>query len=252
MKRCRDKGISIPPLRVDQPENGYRFSIDSVLLADFAAAFCGRSVLDLGTGSGVVLLLLAGRCDTLKKGVGVEIQRQLWEFACRNIEENRLGGRLSATLCDFRKDVPGLAPRSFDLVVANPPYRKIGEGRRNPDPGKEIARHEVACTLADVFSAAKKYLSRRGRFAMVCSSHRLAEIFTLGAASGLHPEKVRFVHPHADEPANRVLVAGSRRKGPESVVLPPLVVYSARGRYHPEIEGIFSDFFRERQPAAAP
>jgi tRNA1Val (adenine37-N6)-methyltransferase len=245
MKRCRDKGKSILPFRVDQPENGYRFSIDSVLLADFAAALCGRSVLDLGTGSGVVLLLLARRCDTLKKGVGVEIQRRLWEFACRNIEENRLQGRLSATLCDFREDVPGLSPKSFDLVVANPPYRKLGEGRRNPDPGKEIARHEVACTMADVFSAAEKYLTRRGRFAMVSSSHRLAEIFSLGAASGLQPETVRFVHPHADKPANRLLVAVCRRKGQEPVVLPPLVVYSARGRYHPEIEGIFSNFFRE-------
>ncbi len=245
MKRCRDRENSILPFRVDQPENGYRFSIDSVLLADFAAPFCGKSVLDLGTGSGVVLLLLARRCDILKKGVGVEIQRQLWEFACRNIEENRLEGRLSATLCDFREDVPGITPRSFDLVVVNPPYRKIGEGRRNPDPRKEIARHEVACTLADVFSATGKYLSRRGRFAMVCSSHRLPEVFSLGAALGLQPETVRFVHPHADEPANRVLVAGSRRKGSEPVFLPPLVVYSDRGRYHPEIEGIFSSFFRE-------
>lgn len=245
MKRCRNREKPFLPFRVDQPANGYRFSIDSVLLADFAATFCGRSALDLGTGSGIVLLLLARRCDTLKNGVGVEIQRQLWEFASRNISENGLGGRLSAILCDFREGIPGLTPHSFDLVVCNPPYRKVGEGRRNPDPGKEIARHEVACTMADVFSAAGKYLARRGRFAMVCSSHRLTEIFSLGAALGLQPETVRFVHPHADEPANRVLVAGSRRKTSEPVVLPPLVVYSAKGRYHPEIDGIFSNFFRE-------
>lgn len=245
MKRCRDRGGTILPFRVHQPEKGYRFSIDSVLLADFAAPYCGRSVLDLGTGSGVVLLLLAKRCDVLKNGVGVEIQRTLWEFACRNIGENGFEGRLSAILGDLRDDVRGLSPRSFDLVVSNPPYRKIGEGRRNPDPRKEIARHEVACTLADLFSAAGKYLSSRGRFVMVCSSRRLPEIFALGAATGLLPETVRFVHPHADEPANRVLVAGSRRKAPELAVLPSLVVYSSKGRYHPEVEGIFSRFFRE-------
>ncbi len=244
MNRCRDRGKVTLPFRVRQPEEGYRFSIDSVLLADFAAPHCGRSVLDLGTGSGVILLLLATRCDILKKGVGVEIQRTLWEFACRNIGENGFEGRLSAVLCDLRDDVPGLSPRSVDLVVSNPPYRKIGEGRRNPDPRKEIARHEVACTMEDVFSAAGKYLSPRGRFAIVCPSHRLHEIFTLGASTGILPETVRFIHPHPDEPANRVLVAGSRRKAPEPVILPPLVVYEAKGRYHPEVEGIFSRFFR--------
>ena len=245
MKRCRDRGRVTLPFRVRQPEEGYRFSIDSVLLADFAAPHCGRSVLDLGTGSGVILLLLAMRCDILKKGVGIEIQRTLWEFACRNIGENGFEGRLSAVLCDLRDDVPGLSPRSVDLVVSNPPYRKIGEGRRNPDLGKEIARHEVACTMEDVFSAAGKYLSPRGRFAIVCPSHRLHEIFTLGASTGILPETVRFIHPHPDEPANRVLVAGSRRKAPEPAILPPLVVYEAKGRYHPEVEGIFSNFFRE-------
>src|SRR3990172_2276665 len=137
MIRCRDRGGAIPHLRVHQPEKGYRFSIDSVLLADFAAPYCGRSALDLGTGSGVVLLLLACRNDVLRKGVGVEIQPQLWEFACRNIGENGFGGRLSAVLGDFRDDIPGLSPRSVDLVVSNPPYRKIGEGRRNPDPRKD-------------------------------------------------------------------------------------------------------------------
>ena len=224
MKRCRDRGESILPFRVDQPENGYRFSIDSVLLADFASPLCGRSVLDLGTGSGVVLLFLARRCDHLKKGVGVEIQRPLWESARRNI--------------------PGLSPRSFDLVVANPPYRKIGEGRRNPDPGRETARHEVACTLADVFAATRKYLALRGRFALVCPSPRLPEVFALGAAAGILPQTVRFIHPRADEPANRALVAGSRRKAKGIAVLPPLVVHSSPGRYHPEVEGILSNFFR--------
>jgi tRNA1Val (adenine37-N6)-methyltransferase len=245
MKRCRDRGKSTLPFRVDQPESGYRFAIDSVLLADFASPWCGRSVLDLGTGSGVVLLFLARRCAVLKKGVGVEIQRPLWESARRNIEENGLGDRLTAVLGDLRDDVPGLSPRSFDLVVANPPYRKIGVGRRNPDPGKEIARHEVACTLADVFSAARKYLASRGRFALVCPSPRLPEVFALGAAAGIPLRTVRFIHPHAEEPANRVLVAGSRGKAQEIAVLPPLVVYSSRKRYHPEVDGIFSNFFRE-------
>lgn len=174
----------------------------------------------------------------------MEIQRPLWESARRNIEENGLGDRLTAVLGDLRDDVPGLSSRSFDLVVANPPYRKIGVGRRNPDPGKEIARHEVACTLTDVFSAARKYLTLRGRFVLVCPAPRLPEVFALGAAAGIPPRAVRFIHPHAEEPANRVLVAGSRGKAQEIAVLPPLVVYSSRKQYHPEVEGMFPNFFR--------
>src|SRR4030066_1087938 len=180
MNRCRDREGTTPPIRIHQPEKGYRFSIDSVLLADFAARDRGGSALDLGTGSGVVLLLLAARCRRLRQGVGVEIQPALWEFACRNIEENGFGGRLSAVLGDFREDLPGLAPRSFDLVVSNPPYRKIGEGRRNPDPRKEIARHEVACTMADVYAAAGRCLSPRGRFAIVCPPPRPPGTFSHG------------------------------------------------------------------------
>lgn len=244
MKRCRNRGDAIPPFRIRQPETGYRFSIDSVLLADFAVPYCRGSVLDLGTGSGVVLLLLARRCGALKQGAGVEIQRSLWEFACRNIEENGFSDRLRAVLGDLREPLPGLSAGSFDLVVSNPPYRKIGEGRRNPDPRKEIARHEVSCTLEDLFSAAGKYLSRRGRFAFVCPASRLEEGFALGAQMGIVPEVVRFVHPHADEPANRVLSAGSRKERADPVVLPPLVVYSARRRYHPEVEEIFAKCFR--------
>ncbi len=244
MKRCRDRGDAIPPIRVRQPEKGYRFSIDSVLLADFASPYCGRSVLDLGTGSGVVLLLLARRCGLLERGVGVEIQRTLWEYACRNIRENGFGERLSAIRGDLREEIPGLVPRSFDLVVANPPYRRVGEGRRNPDPRKEIARHEVACTMADVFSAAERYLSPRGRFAVVCPPGRLPELFSVAAAAGIPPETVRFVHPYADLPANLVLAAGSRRKSPEPAVLPPLVIHEARGRYHSDLLGILSGISR--------
>ncbi|HEY5764522.1 MAG TPA: methyltransferase domain-containing protein [Candidatus Deferrimicrobiaceae bacterium] len=227
-------------LSVRQPRGGYRFSIDSVLLADFAAARCGERVLDLGTGSGVILLLLAERCGTLREGVGVEIQEELWRAAAANIEENGLSGRLSARRCDFREKIPGLRAGSFDLVVSNPPFRRVGEGRRNPDRGKEIARHEVACTFPDLFAAARRYLAPRGSFAMISPAGRLPEILSLAAGAGIAPDSVRLVHPFADAPANRVLFAGTRGSGQEPLFLPPLVVYSGPGRYHPETEGILS------------
>jgi tRNA1Val (adenine37-N6)-methyltransferase len=115
----------------------------------------------------------------------------------------------------------------------------LGEGRRNPDPRKEIARHEVACTLSDVFRAAVRYLSPRGRFAMIGLPQRLPEILACAADAGIFPERLRFVHPYADRPANLLLFSGSRRKPPELSVLPALAVYASRGWLHPEMERIY-------------
>ncbi|MGE5663436.1 MAG: tRNA1(Val) (adenine(37)-N6)-methyltransferase [Deltaproteobacteria bacterium] len=231
--------LAFASLVVRQPRRGYRFSIDSVLLADFAAPLCGESVLDLGTGSGVVLLLLARLCPGMSRGVGVELQPELLEFARANIEANDLSVRLSALPGDFRGTIPGAPAGSFDLVVSNPPYRPLGEGRRNPDSQKEIARHEVACTMADVFGAAARFLSPRGRFAVLGLPRRLPELFALGAASGLFAGRLRFVHPFPGRPANLVLVAGSRRRGGGPEVVPPLCVYEAPGRYSPEALAVF-------------
>lgn len=237
--------LAFASLVVRQPRRGYRFSIDSVLLADFAAPLCGESVLDLGTGSGIVLLLLARLCPALARGVGVELQPELFEIARANIEANALSGRLSALLGDFREKVPGAPAGSFDLVVANPPYRPVGEGRRNPDLQKEIARHEVACTLADLFRAAARFLAPGGRFAALGLPRRLPEILALASASGMAVERLRFVHPLPGRPANLLLFAGSRRGkgGPE--VLPPLCVYAAPGRYSPEAEAVFRGLLRK-------
>ncbi len=234
------------PFSIRQPARGYRFSIDAVLLADFAAPCCGERVLDLGTGSGVVLLLLSRLCPSFQTGVGVEIQHELHEFARRNIEENGLAGRLAAVRGDFREDLPGVAPRAFDLVVSNPPFRRVGEGRRNPDAQKEIARHEVTCTLPELFRAAGRHLSPKGRFATVGLAQRLPEMLSCAEAERIFPETLRFVHPYPGRAANRVLFAGGRRKPPELSILPPLVICSKEGRYHPEVERIYRGMLKRR------
>jgi tRNA1Val (adenine37-N6)-methyltransferase len=232
-------GSGFAALSVKQPARGYRFSLEAFLLADFAAEACARSVLDLGTGCGIVLILLARLCPSLRHGVGVEIQRDLWEYARRNIEENGLGKALSAVHGDLRKKHAAIPPGSFDLVVSNPPFRKAGEGRRNPDPQKEAARHEVTCTLADVFAAAGGALSPGGRFAMVGPPERLPEILSCSSAAGIFPERLRFVHPYAHRPANLLLFSGTRRKAPGLCILPSLAVHSEKGKYHPAMEKIY-------------
>lgn len=222
-----------------QPRTGYRYSIDSVLLAAFAAPLCGETALDLGTGSGVLLLFLAAMRPGLRRGVGVEIQPRLLSHARSNIEENGFGERLSALPGDFREEMGGIRGERFGLVLCNPPYRRVGEGRRSPDPGKEIARHEVAGTMADSFRAAARHLAPRGRFATLCLPERLPELLACAAGAGIHPETLRFVHPFAGDPANAVLFAGALRRPPALRVLAPLVVYAVQGSYTPEVERIY-------------
>ena len=237
--------LAFASLVVRQPPRGYRFSVDSVLLADFAAPRCEGAVLDLGTGSGIVLLLLARLCPGLSRGVGVELQAGLCDCARANIEANGLSGRLRAVLGDFRESLAGVAEGAFDLVVSNPPYRPVGAGRRNPDRQKEIARHEVACTMPGLFRAASRFLSPRGRFAALGLPHRLPEMLASAAASGIFAETLRFVHPMPGRPANLLLFAGSRRRGGGPRVLPPLCVYDAPGRYSPETEAVFRGLLRK-------
>jgi tRNA1Val (adenine37-N6)-methyltransferase len=181
----------------------------------------------------------------MSRGVGVELQPELLEFARANIEANGLSGRLSALSGDLREKVPGVPARSFDLVVSNPPYRPVGEGRRNPDCQKAIARHELACTMADVFRAAARVLSPGGRFAVLGLPRRLPEMLALAAASGLSAGRLRFVHPLPGRPANLLLLAGSRRRGGGPEVLAPLCVYEAPGRYSPEARAIFRGLLRK-------
>ncbi len=155
-------------LSIRQPERGYRFSIDSVLLAGFAAPWCRGAVLDLGTGCGVLLLLLSRLSEAMVCGIGVELQGELLSCARENFRDNAPEGLLRAVEGDFRGELPEVVPGSFDLVVSNPPYGRVGEGRRSPEPGKEAARHEVACSLPDIFAAAARYMAPHGRFASGC------------------------------------------------------------------------------------
>jgi tRNA1Val (adenine37-N6)-methyltransferase len=246
-------GIVPPPdhldfasLSIRQPVDGYRFSIDSVLLADFASAWCDADLLDLGTGCGVVPMLLARKRPRLLRAVGIEIQRALWEFAAANFAENGLSDRLTAVHGDFREKQEAIPAGGFGLVVSNPPFRRAGEGRRNPDEGRAIARHELTCTMPGLFEAAARALAPHGHFALVTLASRLKEIFACAADSGIAPETLRFVHPRVDRPAGRVLFCGRKGGRARDVkVLPPLVEYSGAGVYHPDIERIFEGVLRK-------
>jgi len=233
-----NRGTSPGGLSIRQPERGYRFSIDSVILAGFAAPHCRGAVLDLGTGCGVLLLLLSRLAPALRTGVGVELQADLLDFARRNFLDNCPDGRLSAVPGDVRGEIPGIDPGSFDLVVSNPPYVRAGHGRRNPDPGKETARHEASCTLPELFASASRFLSAAGRFAFILPYPRIGEVEPCAAKERLSVESVRAVHPRAGAPPSRGLCCMVRGERGVPRLLPPLLLHQGPEKYCPEVERI--------------
>jgi tRNA1Val (adenine37-N6)-methyltransferase len=237
-------GTDLPRLNIRQPERGYRFSIDSVILAGFAAPLCRGAVLDLGTGCGVLLLLLSRLAPAMLTGTGVDLQEDLLDYARRNFRDNCPDGRLFAVPGDLRGEIPGIEPRSFDLVLSNPPYGRGGHGRRNPDPGKESARHEVTCALPDLFAAASRYLSAAGRFAFILPYPRLPEIEPWAAMEGLRVELLRVVHPREGAPPSRGICCVVRGGSGTPRLLPPLFLHGGPGKYCPEVEGICRLFRR--------
>ena len=201
----RVDNLELEGLRIIQNPDAFCFGTDSVLLADFARAKKENRVLDLGTGCGVLLLLLWGRYHP-QELVGVEIQPQMADIARRNVAFNRLESVARVVEGDYKRHGEAFPKAKFDLVVANPPYVKLGAGAGRENQAHYIARHEVAATLADVVEAASAALITGGRFCMVHHPHRLAEIITAMRA-------VSYTHLHRKRRGIRSVCAGNRGKG---------------------------------------
>jgi tRNA1Val (adenine37-N6)-methyltransferase len=208
------------------------------MLAGFAAPFCRGTVLDLGTGCGVLLLLLSRLAPGVVSGTGVDLQDDLLDFARGNFRDNCPDGRLFAVPGDFRGDISGVETGSFDLVVSNPPYGRAGHGRRNPERGREAARHEVTCTLPELFAAASRFLAANGRFAFILPYPRISEIEPCAAKEGLRVELLRVVHPRDGAPPSRLLCCTVRGGRGTPRLLPPLFLHGGTEKYCPEVEGI--------------
>jgi tRNA1Val (adenine37-N6)-methyltransferase len=225
-------------LSFQQPAEGYRFALDAFLLADFVAITAQAPLLDLGTGCGVVALLLARRLPQTRL-VGLELQAGLVRLARHNVCDNGLQHRLDIVQGDIRQ-VTSLFPRGgFRTVVCNPPYRAVGHGRLNPHPEKAIARHEVTVTLAQLVQASAHVLGRRGVCVLIYHPSRLSELCARLEEARLRPRRLRFVHATAEAPATMVLVEAIRDGREVLTVLPPLWVYEASGAYTAEMQAIF-------------
>jgi len=226
-------------LKIIQAKRGYRFSLDPVLLCAFVQVARDEMVVDLGTGSGVVPLVLATRTGA-KKIVGVEIQPELADRARRGVLLNCLQDRIDILEGDLRAFQGLLEPEAFDVVVANPPFRRPGTGRQAPVNERAAARHELAGGLADFLRAATYLLKNGGRFYIVFLAERLADLLAEMRALRLEPKRLRCVHSRQGERGILVLVEG--RKGGRSglAMEPPLYVYAGEG-YSAETLAIYEE-----------
>jgi len=226
-------------LRIVQPLCGYRVSVDAVLLARFARPRGRDRVLDLGAGCGAVSLIIAA-LEHPREVVAVEIQPELAAMAARGATLNQLAN-VTCLSADLRGPIDGLAPGSFDYVVANPPYRASGTGRESPDPGRRIARGGSGASLAEFVSAASRYAAHGAKAAFVFTAARSAELIAELKAQALEPKRIRFVHPRRATAATTILVEARKDGGVEAEVEPPLFLYTAPGVYSDEAHELLGE-----------
>lgn len=233
----------------DLQRNGYRiiqhpgrfcFGMDAVLLAGFADGHIrpGARVLDLGTGTGILPILLEGRTEAAHL-TGLEIQPESVDMAQRSVRLNCLEEKISIVEGDIRKADRLFAASSFDVVTSNPPYMIGQHGLTNPEAPKAIARHEILCTFEDVARAAERLLRPGGSFFLVHRPFRLAEIMGTLMRCGLEPKRLRLVYPFADREPNMVLLSAVRGGRPRLQVEKPLILFQEPGVYTEEICRIY-------------
>ena len=234
--------------RLDELQrNGYRiiqntekfcFGMDAVLLSGFADAGVGEKVLDLGTGTGIIPILMEAKTKAAHL-TGLEIQKESTDMARRSVLLNHLEDKIDIVTGDIKEADTLFAAASFDVITCNPPYMIGQHGLVNPDAPKAIARHEVLCTLQDVVRTAARLLKPGGHFYMVHRPFRLAEIMTTLSEYKLEPKRMRLVYPYVDKEPNMVLLAATRGGRPRMQVEKPLIVYQEPGVYMPEIYDIY-------------
>ena len=224
--------------RILQDPDAFCFGVDAVLLADFATVGKTERVLDLGTGNGILPLLLDAR-DKGGEITGLELQEEAAGLAAENFALNGAQERLKVCHGDLKNAAALFGRASFDVVVTNPPYHELGRGMVNPENAKSLARHEISCTLEDVLQTAATVLKLHGRFYMVHRPKRLTEILAGMERVGIAPRTLRFVHSHSGDQASLLLVSGMRGGGKELRVAPPLILYGEDGQYTPEVYEIY-------------
>ena len=237
-------------IKTDTLKNGYKilqdserfqFGIDAVLLADYASKSLKEkeSVIDLGTGTGIIPLLMVNKCKTAAF-TGLEVQKESADMAARSVAMNELEGQIQIVHGDL-KEAGSLFPRhSFNVVTCNPPYMIDAHGRSNEQDALTIARHEVLCNMEDVVTAADYLLASHGSFFMIHRPFRLPEIFSSLEKHKMEMKRMRLIYPFADKEPNMVLIEARKNAKRRLTIEPPLIVRNDDGEYTIEVQDIYN------------
>ena len=226
-------------IQICQPRDGYRFSLDPLLLASHITPPAGSRIIDLGCGCGIIPLILGFRHRTVRI-TGIEIQEELADLAQKNMNENELSQRIRILHRDICELEPGDMGEPANIIVSNPPYKRKKSGRLNPTPQKAVARHEICIDLPRLLEKAFGLLSPGGTLFLIYPVSRLGELIIEMPRAGFRPDWLRFVHPRPHSPATRVLVCATNRGNPDTRVLETLYLYDRYGNPTKEYSGLFS------------
>lgn len=226
--------------RIIQPVHGYRFSLDAVLLAHFCQLDRVGRVIDLGTGNGVIALLLAARRPKLRI-IGIEIQEAMVDRARRSVRLNHLEEDIEIIKADIRDLVKTHPGGSAELILSNPPFWKKGQGRVNANLEEAVARHELQLTLDELVQAGAHLLVPGGKMALIQRVARLEEVVETYARYRLYPYRMRLVHSFIDRSASLVLLEGRKNRPGKLEILAPLVIYAQPNQYSEEIKKLYQE-----------
>ena len=234
--------LQLKGLRIIQNENWFKYGIDSVLLSDFAKDIKDNAtVVDLGTGTGVLGLLLIGKTN-LKKIYGIEVQKNVSEMAKKSVKLNDLEEKFEIINANIKDIIEKnyIKKNSIDYVITNPPYKEKGTGIVNEIDEKIISRHEITANLEDFIRVSNDILKDKGTIYMVHRPERLVDIITIMRKYKIEPKRMRFVHPKIDKEPNIVLIEGKKGASKFIKIEKPLIIYDAEGKYTEEIRKIYN------------
>lgn len=227
-------------MQVLQKAKGYRFSLDALLLAHFVRLRANEQALEMGTGSGVISLILSRRWEGIRI-TGIDIQTDLIEMAGRSVMLNGLDDKIQMRHVDVKEIKAAFPPHSFDVVIANPPYRKVNSGRVNPNREKATARHELGGDLRDFLRAAGHVLKPAGRAYFIYPASRLVELLSAMREARLEPKRLRMVHSRVQTAGQFLLTEGLREGREELEIMPPLFIFDEKSNYTEGMVGIFKE-----------
>lgn len=231
--------LNLKGYKIIQPKNGFKFGIDAVLIANFVRPRRNEIGVDLGSGSGIIPLIIAAKSNVAKI-IGIEIQKESWDASVRTTTLNNLEEKIEFLNHDIKSIAEILPRHSYDFVISNPPYYKI-DTLSSPNNKKNIARHEILINHKEIFEAAEYLLKQKKPFYMINKPERLVELIEDGRKIGLEPKEIRFVHPNASRPPNLVMLKYVKGGNPGLKYHPPLFVYEENGGYTEQIKYIYEN-----------